>query len=210
MNAALALAKLKVKNVKFDVGTGGSALLTPEDVAAALAGCNPVSYYLGLYKYSGDHSVLPELEKQMFAHVGITLYSKGMLTDNEYSSICRYMNKWINSSDPLGALNDVEYSFCLVMRRLCRLLIDDVVLDDIHAPCGGTGIYNRRQCMGCNGTGRMKMSDSTKSRNMRVSPYLYKVKFKRLFDTMLPIVLSYEQNLIEHLNQKFRDIYHHP
>lgn len=53
MTSPAILAKLNVKNVRFDIGSGGTPDITPEDVAGALSGLNDGPYRLGLVKYAG-------------------------------------------------------------------------------------------------------------------------------------------------------------
>ena len=130
MQAAVALSKLKVKNVRLDTGVGGIPDLTPEDIAAGLAGCKPGPVYLGLYKYSGDNTSLPLLEQHVMAHVGIQGYAQKLFDDKDYSAICRYLNIWIKgvSVESSNALTEDERNWCKTLHQLVRLLVNDVVL----------------------------------------------------------------------------------
>jgi len=68
MTSAAILAKLNVKNCRFDVGNGGLAELTQTDIAAALSMCNFPDgvYYFARAKYCGDASVVGQLEAALW------------------------------------------------------------------------------------------------------------------------------------------------
>ena len=207
MQAAMALAKLKVKNVRMDTGIGGVPDLTPEDIAAGLAGCKPVAYYLGLYKFAGDYSVLSDLEKQVFAHIGLTCLAEERFTADQYSVMCRYLNSW-HCGELRGnqdALNDDERAFCKTVHQLARLLVDETVFENRHKTCGGTGIYQGRVCKGCGGSGRKLSGVSEQARRLNVSNHIYAQHWQPLFDRFVPMMHGFEQTVLSHLQRKLYD-----
>lgn len=207
MQAAMALAKLKVKNVRLDTGVGGIPELTPEDIAAGLAGCKPVAYYLGLYKYAGDRSVLNTLEKHMFANLGQHGYARQWFDDGQYSSMCRYLNSW-HSGECNGnqdAMKHEERTWCKTVHQLARLLVDEVVYENRHKTCNGTGFYQYRVCRGCGGSGHKLMSVSEQARRLNVSNHIYAMHWQDLFERFVPVVQSWEQTVLRHLQRKLYD-----
>lgn len=207
MQAAMALAKLKVKNVRMDTGIGSIPDLTPEDIAAGLAGCTPVAYYLGLYKYAGDRSVLNDLEKHVFANIGQIAYDKRWFDDGQYSAMCRFLNSW-HSGELKGnqdAMDEQERTWCKTVHQLARLLVDEVVFENTHKTCGGTGIYQRSICKGCGGTGRRPSSGRDNARFLNVSKNAWIFDWEPLFDRFFPVVHSWEQTVLGHLQRKLYD-----
>ena len=207
MQAAVALSKLKVKNVRLDTGVGGIPDLTPEDIAAGLAGCKPGPVYLGLYKYSGDNTSLPLLEQHVMAHVGIQGYAQKLFDDKDYSAICRYLNIWIKgvSVESSNALTEDERNWCKTLHQLVRLLVNDVVFENRHKACNGTGVYQGRICKGCSGSGRKIISLSEQARRLNVSNHIYATHWQDLFERFVPMLQSWEQTVLEHLQRKLYD-----
>ncbi len=207
MQAAMAMARLKPKNVRFDTGIGGIPELTPEGIAAGLAGCNPGPVYLGLYKYAGDHTALVPLEQHVLAHVGLQGYSKKWFDDADYSAICRYLNIWVKgiSVESSNALTEDERNWCKTLHKLVRLLVDDVVYENRHRACGGTGFYQGRCCKGCGGSGRKLISVSEQARRLNVSNHIYATHWQDLFNQFVPMVQSWEQTVLRHLQRKLYD-----
>ena len=207
MQAAMAMAKLKPKNVRFDTGIGSIPELTPEDIAAGLSGCKPGPVYLGLYKYSGDHTALVPLEQHVFAHIGIQAYAQKIFDDQKYSAVCRYMNQWIKgtSAKSTDALSEQEQNWCKTLHQLARLLVDDVVYENRHRTCGGTGFYKGMICKGCGGSGRKLISVNEQARRLNVSNYIYVMHWQDLFERFVPMLQSWEQTVLQHLQRKLYD-----
>ncbi len=207
MQAAMAMARLKPKNVRFDTGIGGIPDLTPEDIAAGLAGCNPGPVYLGLYKYSGDHTALVPLEQHVFVHVGIQAYAKGLFDDQQYSAVCRYMNQWMKGTkaESSNALTEQERTWCKTLHQLARLLVDDAVFENRHRTCGGTGFYQGRICKGCGGTGRKPSSGRDNARFLNVEKNVWIRHWQPLFERFVPMMQSWEQTVLRHLQRKLYD-----
>ncbi|WP_067517883.1 hypothetical protein [Endozoicomonas ascidiicola] len=201
MQAEMALAKLKVKTVRHDTGVGGIPDLTPEDIAAGLAGCKAVAYYLGLYKYSGDYSVLPELERHVFAHVGQIGHAEQRFNDVQYSAMARFLKK---DADRFP-LSDDDRAFCQTVLQLARLLVDEVVHENRHKTCGGTGIYQGRMCKGCGGTGRRLSGVSEQARRLNVTNHIYVMHWQPLFDRFVPMMHGFEKTVLSHLQRKLYD-----
>lgn len=207
MQAAMAMARLKPKNVRFDTGVGGIPDLTPEDIAAGLAGCKPGPVYLGLYKYSGDNTALAPLEQHVFVHMSLQAYAKGLFDDQQYSAVCRYMNQWVKSAkaESSNALTEQERTWCKTLHQLARLLVDDVVYENRHRTCGGTGFYQGRICKGCGGSGRKLISVKEQARRLNVSNHIYAMHWQHLFERFVPMVQSWEQTVLRHLQRKLYD-----
>ncbi len=207
MQAAMAMARLKPKTVRFDTGVGGIPDLTPEDIAAGLAGCKPGPVYLGLYKYSGDYTALIPLEQHVFAHIGIQAYAQKIFDDQKYSAVCRYMNQWIKCTPArrADALTEQERAWCKTLHQLVRLLVDDVVYENRHRACGGTGFYQGRICTGCGGTGRKPSSGRDNARFLNVEKNVWIRHWQPLFERFVPMLQSWEQTVLRHLQRKLYD-----
>lgn len=211
MRAEMALAKLKVKNIRLDTGAGGIAELTPQDIAGGLAGCPAGPYYLGLYKYAGDRSVLNTLEKYVFAHIGSQGIKQELISRTEYLAMGGYLNSWHNgeTGGNTDAMDDTDRKFCKTIHQLARLLVDDITFENRHRACGGTGVYQYRVCRGCGGTGRRLASSRHQARFLNVSIDLWASRWQPLFDQFVPMIQFWEQRVISHLNRKLYDHIEH-
>ena len=203
MRAEQALAKLKVKTVRFDTGVGGIADLTPEDIAAGLAGCEPGPYYLGLYKYSGDRSVLDVLERYVFAAIGNLALEKKVITEERFKLMAVYLECWHKGNG--SPLNDKQRKLCSTLHQLARLLVDEVHRENRCRTCKGTGIYQYRPCRGCNGSGRKEPSarEQAKFVNLHVESWLE--KWQPFYTKCLPLLYGWEQIVLGHLQRKLYD-----
>lgn len=207
MKSAKALARLSMKPARLEGPVGGVQDLSPADIAAGLAGCRPGPVYFGLYKYSGDHDALNPLEQYVFAYVAMGAHGDGLFDDHQISLVCRYLTVWIRgiSVETSNGLTEDERTWCRTLHKLARLLVDDAVFENRHKACGGTGFYKYAICKGCGGSGRKLISVSEQARRLNVSNHIYATQWQQLFERFVPLVQSWEQTVLRHLQHQLYD-----
>lgn len=213
MNSVRALAKLSISGLSMETGAGSVPEFTPEDIAAALAGCQSGPYYLGRLKYSGDGSVVNTLEKLVYSRFIVDAYGSGRIDGPHYSVAFFYLNHWplicrkgFNAKEVIGgAMTNDELVWCMTLHQLARMLIDDVVFENRHKTCGGTGFYQYRVCKGCNGSGRKLSSVSELARRLNVSNHIYTRTWQPLFEWFVPVLQTWEQIVLLHLKRRLQE-----
>ncbi|MBU2708946.1 hypothetical protein KCM76_23325 [Zooshikella marina] len=133
MANASVMALLGHRTVQHDAIPGGISRLTAEDVAGALgmADISREAYLFGLLKYVGDKTVIHELDK--LTQRAVILFG--------------LKNKW------RAPFADDDKRSMFFFLQLGRLVINELVGENICPTCNGTGVYiaKARKCSCSNG-----------------------------------------------------------
>ncbi|WP_263079511.1 hypothetical protein [Endozoicomonas sp. Mp262] len=208
--AAMALAKLKVKNIRFDTGLGCKPKFTAEDVAAALAGTETGPYYLALAKYTGDLPARLALETTVMCYLGDHIKNKKLLSDGEYAALHHYTHCLVRNVEPYR-ITDIDRQKCKVWHQLVRLLVDHAVIDHRCPKCNGTGNGKRypvgrdfayKPCTRCGGSTRVRPSNRSNARFLGVTHPTWAEKYEPVYRDLYPMLAIWEQHAFKHLSQQ--------
>ena len=209
MNSVWALAKLSISNIWLDAGYGGIPNLTQADISGALAGCPLEAYYFGRFKFAGDYSVMTTLEKMVYSQLAADGLQQQLFDKPHYQMAINYFMHWpmyfdrgYKANKMTNVMTKQAWDWCTTLHRLAILLIDDVVFENIHKTCGGTGFYQYRVCKGCAGSGRKLLTTSEQARRLKLSNYLYTRYWQPLFERFLPVLQAWESKVIDHLRKQ--------
>lgn len=179
-HSAELLARLKPKAPRYEPSVaGGVSDLANVDIAAALSGSSLAGYYLALFKYVGDRTVLPQLERHWYSDVMTYGYAKGWWSDDQHAQLSRYWNRW-------GDISGDRYTdFCKLVMRLVRLVLGEVIRESVHSTCNGTGVYQRNVCNGCRGTGKKPLVVSEMLTLLQITRYEYNKRWEHIVKTLI-------------------------
>lgn len=83
--------------------------------------------------------------------------------------------------------------------------LSEVVENGIHAPCAGTGRYQGKNCLGCNGTGRREWSDYFIASSINIDQRTYKNNWKRKYIELVNTLRDHEEKAKSHMVKHYQN-----
>lgn len=199
MNPSVAWSILTARSPALPRMPRGHGGLAREDVAVMLADCAPEAFLMGMAYECNDHQSLLDLELRLWQLV--------MHRSKQ--------ERWRCPSQPF------------LCRRLAGLALFEVMHPRICLLCNGKGTFTfdindhpeyilsihfdqvsehngRMRCLGCNGTGRLKLSARKRADLAGVHKYTWQTYWGARYQPIYDLVRQWLQDARTHLDEKLK------
>ncbi len=196
------VAMFNPKNVRFDVGTGGTPALVPEDVAGHLVGLYRPAYLLVLRKNAGDKTVTTPLLQYLTAAVGMEGQKAGWISDRDAVELDRVLMYWIYSGREPHAMGVPGR-----VLGLARGLLDDFLCEYRCPKCEGRGyLKTGPKCKRCDASGRLQPSQAFLAQGCGIDRRRWSEVWQERFEQLRRIPLSWYDLAERHNGRRHRRV----
>ena len=202
MSALEQLARLNAKTQSFTESGGGIAKITPQDIAASLAGLPKLAQEYAYVKYV----TLPQAERVVCQRAK---YDNGIkrietrFTDNQtgaYSSLKWALRDHIRAE--LGQSANTSSTLELAIGLAMKEAIDPMFL---RCPkCGGSGRIDQgaKQCGKCKGNGNFTLTDEERASRLKINKSNYSRKWKNEYAKIMRVLGELDEIIARHIRKR--------